>query len=273
MSRERAPGEGAGGDTPTIAAIQTVKFPPFWPSDPELWFAQVEAHFTTRRITAERMCFDHVISSLSPNVATEVRDLILKPPEANPYKTLKKQLVKRTAASQRRRLQQLFNAEELGDRKPTQLLRHMQQLLGDQAGTTDATFLQELFLQRLPSNVRMVLASANPSATLQELTELADKVVEVAIPSVAALAQTPVSSDVKQLRADLARLQASLNAFTRESRSRSCRSSRSRHSPSPAHQNPDPTLCWYHQTFRDTAQKCKPPCSKSPPPNEPASRQ
>ena len=134
MSRERAPGEAAGVDAPpTIAAVQTVKLPPFWPSDPELWFAQVEAHFTTRRITAEKTHFDHVTSSLSPDVATEVRDLILKPPETDPYKTLKEQLVKRTATSQWRRLQQLFNTEELGNRKPTQLLRHMQQLLGDQA--------------------------------------------------------------------------------------------------------------------------------------------
>lgn len=69
----------------------------------------------------------------------------------------------------------------------------MQQLLGDRASTTDSTFLRELFLQRLPSNVRMVLASASATATLEELAELADKVVEVRAPQPQALPQAPKS--------------------------------------------------------------------------------
>ena len=112
--------DGSGPPPTTIAAATvSVKLPPFWPSDPEIWFAQVEATFTTRRITPKKTRFDYVISSLSPEVATEIRDLILKPPETTPYKVLKEQLIRRTAASEQRRFQQLYNAEELGNRKPT----------------------------------------------------------------------------------------------------------------------------------------------------------
>lgn len=265
MSTERDTEEPA---PPSLAAIN-IKLPPFWPADPEVWFAQVEAQFTTRRITAQKSRFDYVIASLTAEVATEVRDLILRPPEANPYTVLKEQLIKRTAASEQRRLQQLFNSEELGDRKPTQLLRRMQQLLGDRVGVADGTFLRELFLQRLPANVRMVLASTSATATLEELAELADKVAEVAAPTVAAVNSSQLSSEVEQLRAEVSKLQASIKTLTRHSRSNTPRL----RSPSPAvsRRSPDSTLCWYHQKFGDSAQKCKAPCSREGQLNDPAS--
>ena len=239
---------GSSSTAPTSGCVSAVslKLPPFWPADPEV------SQFTTRRVTAQRTKFDHVIASLSPEVATEIRDLILKPPEADPYSVLKEQLIKRTAASEQRRLQQLFNAEELGDRKPTQLLRRMQQLLGDRAGTTDGAFLQELFLQRLPANVRMVLASTAATTSLEDMAELADKIVEVATPVVAAV-DSPLpqlTSQLEQLRTEVSRLQSSVKALTRQARARSSSRTRSRPaSPAPQHNNTEPGLCWYHQNL------------------------
>ena len=112
------------------------------------------------------------MASLSPEYATEVRDLVLKPPADNPYDVLKEQLIRRTATSEQHRPQQLFTAEELGDRKPTQLLRKMQQLAGDHPSVADGSFLKELFLQRLPHSVRMVLASTPDTSSLDKLAEM-----------------------------------------------------------------------------------------------------
>ena len=182
------------------------------------------------------------------------------PTEVDPVLNCTEQLIKRTTASEQRRLQQLFNAEELGDRKPSQLLRRMQQLLGDKAASTDSSFIRELFLQRMPGNIRMVLASTADAVSLEELASLADKVMDVAAPSVAAITTPQVTSDVELLREEVTRLKDIVSSFTK--------SRQSRRSPSP---HPfDTTLCWYHQRFGKNARKCRPPCSWSG--NEPASR-
>ena len=80
-----------------------------------------------------------MVSSLSPEFTTEVRDLLLHPLEETPYEVLKAELTKWSSASEQCRIQKLLSAEELGDRTPSQVLRHIQQLLGNMAGMVDPT--------------------------------------------------------------------------------------------------------------------------------------
>ena len=184
-----------------------------------------------------------------------------------PYDTLKAKLIKRMAASAQRKLQQLISGEELGDRKPTQLLRRMQQLLGDYLGpsTDNNALLKELFLQRLPANVRMVLASADDTTDLAKLADMADKVIEVAAPSVSAIAHTSSDTEVEKLRAEVTHLAELVTSLTRYRPRRDHSQSRWRrtHSPAPTDPLPQPQdrLCWYHKKFGEAAKKCQEPCS------------
>ncbi|XP_011404497.1 PREDICTED: uncharacterized protein LOC105313066, partial [Amphimedon queenslandica] len=191
----------------TLASI-SLDLPPYWPADPYIWFVQVKVQFQTRKITSQKTRYDYIIASLSPEVAMEVCDLVLKTLDLDQYNHLKKALIEWTAALEQPRLQQLFTGQELGDCKPSQLLSRMEQLLG-QSAEEAPSFLKELFLQRLPIGVRMVLPSAKSDTPLSELALLADKVMEVSAPP------PPVNNvsesdslvtEVAQLREEVARL-------------------------------------------------------------------
>ena len=265
-----------------MTATVSLKLPPYWPADPQVWFAQVEAQFANRGISAESTKYNYVISTLTPEIAQEVRDLLLNPPQDTPYKTLREELIKRTTATEQKRLKQLLTDEVLGDRKPTQLLRHMRQLLGDKA--LEDSILRQLFLQRLPASVQLVLTSAGDTMKMEQLAELADKVMDVSTHSLGVNSVTPVTpmtppattptmsaqptswqNEVEFLRGEINRLTTEIkNIETRPRRSRF--HSRHRSDKQPRTNTPSPStdgqgMCWYHTTFGTNAHKCIKPCS------------
>ena len=89
----------------------------------------------------------------------------------------------------------------------------MQQLLGRRTTDTDDVLVHELFLQRLPANVRAVLASSPDSTLLNELARFADRIIDVAPPSIADIS-APALQEVEQLRAEVSRLTNLVSSLT-----------------------------------------------------------
>lgn len=233
-----------------------VKLPPYWPNDPTLWFAQVEAQFAIAAITQEKTMFHYVVSQLPSNMAAEVRDLILSPP-SEPYKTLKATLITRTSETAAQRLKKALAATEVGDSKPTQILRVLQQQL--EGMTADDKLVLQVFLQKLPPTVRSIVAAQGDKLSLSELAELADRVFEH-MPdsgSISAVSSSPMEQRISRLESMMEKilsLQESAMTDHHQTRSRSRSTSRGRY-------RPQGSLCYYHWRFKNQAQKCTQPCS------------
>ncbi|XP_077497975.1 uncharacterized protein LOC144108670 [Amblyomma americanum] len=116
--------------TRDIATTQ-LQLPSLWRKNPQVQFAQVEALFYVHRVTSETTGFHHHLSSLSPQMAEDVADIISGPLGNSPYRYLKQNILVHTTVSESARLQHLLTGEEPGDLRPCQQLTSMQQLQGE----------------------------------------------------------------------------------------------------------------------------------------------
>lgn len=242
-----------------------VRVPPFCPDDPALWFAQIEGQFALAGISADTTKFYYVSAQLEHQYAMEVKDVITNPPADDKYGKLKAELIKRLSASQEKKVKQLLTHEELGDRKPSQFLRHLQTLAGP---AVPEDFLRTLWAGRLPTNIQTVVAAAQRKMSLEDVAELADQVYDIApnTPQVATtsanVSVVEMSKQISELSRQVASLQSQLNNNNNGGRSRSQNRNNNRNfrnrSRSKSH---DPSVCWYHNRFGNRATKCTEPCN------------
>ena len=136
----------------------------------------MEAQFATKGITQQLTKYHYIVGSLAPEIGREVRDVIVTVRAVAPFDTLKERLVSRTSLTESQRMQKLLSLEPLGDQKPSQLLRRIEQL-ADKTGNDDP-ILQEIFLTHLPVAVQLVLKS-HPDKSTEQLASLADSLIAV----------------------------------------------------------------------------------------------
>lgn len=134
----------------------------------------------------------------------------------------------------------------------------MQLLRGETTNTLGGPLFRELFLQKLPSSVRLVV-EASEQKDLAAVAELADRLMAVTTPtSLAAVREQQAQDELQQMRADISRLTDTLSAL---------RTSRSAHNASEPNTSPSQpqrqNICWYHRRFRNAARNCVPPCARS----------
>lgn len=247
-----------------------VKPPVFSKRDPDLYFIQMESQFRNANVTRDQTKYDYVVGSLDSVTLSNVADIVRTPPLENKYEAIKKRLINDFTDSENRKLRRLVQECELGEDKPSQLLRTMK-VLSNGAMNDDA--IKTLWLGRLPEGVRAVVSIAE--GDLDRCAKQADKMMEMGnfgtiaeIQRRSTHAKDAPADDMQSLKQTINDLRREISEIKlshhKQHRGRSRTPSRSTEQRTRSRSKSQVSKfphCYYHHRFGATAKKCVKPCS------------
>nr|XP_049697663.1 uncharacterized protein LOC126054861 [Helicoverpa armigera] len=100
---------------------------PFWREIPRAWFIQFEAVIDPLK-TSDDQKFRYLLQQLQTVDLQHLTDILYNPPATGKYEKVKQRLLEAYDKSDVKNFQKLISGLELGDQKPSQLLRKMREL-------------------------------------------------------------------------------------------------------------------------------------------------
>ncbi|KAJ2937518.1 hypothetical protein O0L34_g18663 [Tuta absoluta] len=212
-----------------------------------------------------------------------ISDILDNIPATNKYEVLKERLLKAFQESSEQQFHKLVKEMDLGQQRPSQLLRRMQELARNTGVGDDP--LKNLWLSRLPPAVRAVLAVSPQDTKIEKLAEMADKITktlnsgEIAAvafsSSVGAEVNLALLAEMKNLSVELRNLRGEVNEIRGRQQHRSQHFQRNRsksrrarsksaggRTPTPGRTPSSPDwLCRQHYRYRERARFCEAPCN------------
>ncbi|KAK4328284.1 hypothetical protein Pmani_001309 [Petrolisthes manimaculis] len=255
--------------TPTISIFRA---PSFSSHGPTLWFTILEVNFRAHRITSSLKKFSVATTLLPPEVLSQLADSVTAAYTSDtPYEDLKTAITTRLEASLSTRLQVLLSKEELGNEKPTDLLRRMKKLIGTHQHSFDTTILTHLFYQRLPHTIQRNLFTVKGKLSLEDLAQLADEFMDT-ISNKTNICKITSSNEVSQLKGLISSLAVQVSELKLLVKQQS-----PAYSPSPRHHRSHSRdsrstsnnstnsnfngMCYYYHRFGKNAHHCQQSCS------------
>ncbi|XP_055922150.1 uncharacterized protein LOC129953224 [Eupeodes corollae] len=171
-----------------------------------LWFVQIEAQFHNNRISSDNSKFNAIIAALDPEILNEVSDLVQTPPVTDKYPAFKKQLIGRFTESKERQLNKLITSLELGDRRPSSLLREMRRLAGE---NVPDDMLSTIWMSKMQNHVRGILSS---SLDITALSKIADNMSTA--PNLVFAAEVNECRNINSLDQRLTEVESALSSLT-----------------------------------------------------------
>lgn len=247
-----------------MSSVEAVQIPVYNRSDPALWFIMCESTFalaTPKPITESLTKYNYVVSHLPPDIASLVRDVLIKPDAADPFTKLKTEIINRSGESSQQEIRKLLSGEELGNRKPSELLRDMKRRA--ESLSVPENLMMELFLQRLPSSVQSILAAVS-DLSLDKAAEISDKILEVTPSPVENFAVSKINDQSleSKLFHEIEKLNKRIDQFSHFRGRSPFRGNKNPRNRSNSNKR-DSSVCWFHRRFGDKCreEKCVKPCS------------
>lgn len=245
-------------ESSSIEAV-SVKLPAFCTSDPEIWFSIAERAFKAAGTKNSDTKVTNILSIMDQNTMIEIRDIILNMPEENAYDFLKEQVIKRMTKSETLKIKEFLKGEELGDRNPSQFLRHLKSLAGNKV---DDQVVRTIWAQGLPKEVQLIIATQK-KGELEDLGELADRIHELmGSKDIAAINRKGTSLDTrkedeisfKYLKEEIEKLKEEIKMLKRRERRERL--------PTPSRQKEE-IICWAHKKYGEKCfeDRCRQPCA------------
>lgn len=151
----------------------SVKPPPFYLNNPEVWFKTMESQFQLAKISSPDTRFHHVLAALPENIAAQLPDDI--PAE---YGRLKTEVL---AISEKTNYEKV--AEAIGkfsldiNEKPSMLLKRISNKIRQSGLQNTQELVAMRFTEALPANMRMVIAAVPGSA--HDKAQVADSLTSI----------------------------------------------------------------------------------------------
>jgi len=161
-------------DTSHIRHI-SIKPPPFYKSNPQTWFLQMESQFALGNITSSTTKFHHVLAALPEDIASNV------PTTSCDYDVLKGEILNSLKANKHILIQQALNTVEMGNKRPTQFVNEIKRRFSEIGLAPDDTIIKARLSAALPTQIRTALVGHDDSS-LDNYVRIADSMLAVAQP-------------------------------------------------------------------------------------------
>lgn len=276
---------------PTIPRSR-VDPPRFFEEDPAIWLVQLDLYFLQASVDDELSRFRIAATLLPGHLLRDFSDILRSPPDSEPYTVLCDAIRQRFGKSVQQRLRSLLSDQQLGDRRPSQFLRHLLDL-AEAEGSQDSPLVRQIFMNAMPPRIQPFLQCMPTGTDLATIASTADRLMELpqnCAPTTSPGYLAPVTAEQVHLSghlqttADLPALMqhliSSVSALTTtvaslvEATSQRGRSS-SRQAGNRQHRDRSTTptrptsqassLCYYHFKFGANARSCRQPCSWATP--------